>query len=117
MCSIQSLGQFDHTRGGHLYLEQLKVVLEFPAGGTILLPSSAISHANIPVAEHEARQSIIQYSAGGLQRWETYGFRSWRDLEGADPCTAAEIKAGGAVRWAAGLDLFSTTSSLSCDRA
>ena len=38
-CAITTLGNFDPTLGGHLVLWDLKLVIEFPLGSTILIPS------------------------------------------------------------------------------
>lgn len=74
-CSITALGKFDHTAGGHLVLPDLKLAIEFPAGSTVLVPSAALTHHNLPIAYHETRRSITQYSAGGIFRWMSYGFQ------------------------------------------
>ncbi|KAF7300327.1 hypothetical protein HMN09_00916000 [Mycena chlorophos] len=50
-CAITALGNFDHTKGGHLVLWDLKLVVEFPAGATILIPSATLAHSNIPRGE------------------------------------------------------------------
>ncbi|KAK7035077.1 hypothetical protein R3P38DRAFT_2518604 [Favolaschia claudopus] len=36
-CAAQALGRFDHTKGGHLVLWDLNLVIEFPHGALILL--------------------------------------------------------------------------------
>ncbi|KAJ7669094.1 hypothetical protein B0H17DRAFT_896597, partial [Mycena rosella] len=49
MCAVQALGEFDPTQGGHLVLWDLKLIIEFPPGALILLPSATMSHSNVPV--------------------------------------------------------------------
>ncbi|KAJ6563722.1 hypothetical protein DFH09DRAFT_1082300 [Mycena vulgaris] len=50
---------------------------------TILIPSAAIFHSNIPVAEGKHRYSFTQYTAGGLFRWVEHGFKTKEEyLEG-----------------------------------
>lgn len=68
-CGITSLGSFDPKRGGHLILWDLHLVIEFPAGSTVLIPSATIAHANIPIHSGEKRYSFTQYTAGGIFRW------------------------------------------------
>ncbi|KAF7348118.1 hypothetical protein MSAN_01764400 [Mycena sanguinolenta] len=68
-CAIQALGSFDATAGGHLVLWDAKVVVEFPAGAVILLPSATVAHSNVPVADGEERISFTQFTPGGLFRW------------------------------------------------
>lgn len=74
-CGITALGKYDHTTGGHAVLWELRLVVEFPHGSSILLPSAAISHSNTPIQQHELRSSITQFSAGGLFRWVEQGFQ------------------------------------------
>ncbi|KAJ7864212.1 hypothetical protein B0H14DRAFT_2203162, partial [Mycena olivaceomarginata] len=75
LCAVQSLGNFDPQRGGHLVLWDLKLIVEFPPGALILLPSATIAHSNIPVDEGDERISFTQFTAGGLFRYTDYGFR------------------------------------------
>lgn len=74
-CSITALGAFDHKRGGHLVLPDLKLAIEFPPGSTVLIPSSLLTHYNLPIGAEEARRSMTQFSAGGIFRWISYGFQ------------------------------------------
>ena len=75
-CCITALGDYDYTRGGHLILWDLKLVIEFPPGATILIPSSTIHHSNARIQAGEHRYSITQYSAGGLFRWVDNNFQA-----------------------------------------
>ncbi|KAJ6499744.1 hypothetical protein C8R47DRAFT_1317631 [Mycena vitilis] len=47
-CPITAFGRFDYRKGGHLILWDCRLVLEFPPGCTIIIPSAAIFHSNIP---------------------------------------------------------------------
>ncbi|THV00353.1 hypothetical protein K435DRAFT_854823 [Dendrothele bispora CBS 962.96] len=76
MCAITALGNFDPTKGGHLVLWELKLVVEFPPCSTILIPSATITHSNIPIAEGDTRLSFTQFCAGALFRWVDNGLRS-----------------------------------------
>ncbi|KAL0062221.1 hypothetical protein AAF712_010903 [Marasmius tenuissimus] len=75
-CGITALGSFDFRKGGHFVLWDLELVLEFPAGWTILLPSAYIRHSNTPIGRSETRYSFTQYTAGGLFRWVDDGFKA-----------------------------------------
>ena len=68
-CSVTALGSFDPTRGGHLILWDCHLVIEFPPGSTILLPSAIVAHSNTRIAANETRYSFCQYTAGGIFRW------------------------------------------------
>ncbi|KAJ7916443.1 hypothetical protein B0H13DRAFT_1609392, partial [Mycena leptocephala] len=48
-CAVQALSNSDATKGGHLVLWDLEMVVEFPALALILLPSATIAHSNVPV--------------------------------------------------------------------
>jgi hypothetical protein len=77
-CGITALGSFDYKRGGHLILWDLGLVIEFPPGATIFVPSAIMSHSNVTISEGEYRYSVTQYAAGGLFRWVDNGFKSNR---------------------------------------
>jgi hypothetical protein len=84
-CAVQSLGPFDATKGAHLVLWDVKLVVEFPAGALILLPSATIAHSNVPVQDGDERISFTQFSAGGLFRFVDNGFRTQDELAAEDP--------------------------------
>lgn len=113
LCAVTALGDFDYTKGGHLVLWEAHLVIEFPPGTTILLPSAIISHSNVGIASTEQRFSFTQYSAGGLFRWVDSDFQRAADykekLKGeALSSYLAEEKA----RWAFGLGLLSRLEEL-----
>ncbi|KAF7296647.1 hypothetical protein HMN09_01073000 [Mycena chlorophos] len=68
-CFITALGWFDHTRSALLVLWDLRLVIEFPPGSTIAIPSALLRHSNTSVQQHETRYSFTQFSAGGLFRY------------------------------------------------
>ncbi|PPR04903.1 hypothetical protein CVT26_012726, partial [Gymnopilus dilepis] len=84
-CCITALGDYDYTKGGHLVLWDFKLVLEFPPGATILIPSSAIHHSNTRIFRGEKRYSFTQYSSGGLFRWVHNDFMTAEKYRSAMP--------------------------------
>ncbi|KAG6895255.1 hypothetical protein C0992_002339 [Termitomyces sp. T32_za158] len=50
-CAIQALGLFDPKNSGHIVLTDLKLIIEFPPGALILIPSATLAHGNLPVAQ------------------------------------------------------------------
>ncbi|KAJ7212391.1 hypothetical protein B0H12DRAFT_1205796 [Mycena haematopus] len=80
MCAVTSAGDFNHQRGGHIYLKQLKAVIEFPSGSSVLILSGACDHGNTPIAVGETRYSMTQYAAGALFRWAAYGYQTTKSL-------------------------------------
>ena len=112
-CAITALGPFDPTHGGHLVLWDLKIVIEFPPGSTILIPSATLRHSNMAIQPGEKRFSITQYTAGGLFRWVDHGFQPSEDyISGLDGEQLVEEGLKSAGRWAEGINLFSTLTSL-----
>ncbi|KAJ6615424.1 hypothetical protein B0H10DRAFT_2041429 [Mycena sp. CBHHK59/15] len=55
VCPVTSAGKYNYKKGGHLYLKQLKVVIEFPSGSTSLIMSAAVDHGNTPIQKDETR--------------------------------------------------------------
>ena len=118
LCSITSGGRFDHRTGGHLVLWEPKVIIEFPRGSTILIPSALITHSNTPIQPEETRYSVTQYCAGGLLRWVAYGFCTKKSLlgDGTGAERIAKIEGEGRSRWDWALNFFSKASELADDR-
>ncbi|TFK36611.1 hypothetical protein BDQ12DRAFT_609640, partial [Crucibulum laeve] len=111
-CAIQVLGIFDHTKGGHLVLPDLRLVAEFPSGSLILLPSAMLTHANVPVGDGESRASFTQYSSGGLFHYVDNGFQTDTCLQKEDPDEFKHICTLKASYWSLGLKLFSKLSNV-----
>ncbi|KAK1221456.1 hypothetical protein PQX77_015736 [Marasmius sp. AFHP31] len=79
-CAVTALSRYNHEAGGHLVLWDLGLVLQFPPGSTVLLPSASIALGNVPVADNETRTLFTQYTAGGLLRWVDCGGCSLEEL-------------------------------------
>ncbi|KAF8195153.1 hypothetical protein K438DRAFT_1545717, partial [Mycena galopus ATCC 62051] len=75
-CLISALGEFDPDKGGHLVLWDYDLVIRFPPGCSILIPSAVVTHSNTPIQDGDERFSLIQYSTGSLFRWVNNGFCS-----------------------------------------
>ncbi|KAF8198665.1 hypothetical protein K438DRAFT_1905975 [Mycena galopus ATCC 62051] len=97
-----ALGNFDPTTGGHLVLWDLKLVVEFPAGALILLPSATIAHSNVPVQAGEERASFTQFSAGGIFRYIDNSFQTVEGLQEEDPEGYERMMALQPSRWELG---------------
>lgn len=112
-CSITALGDFDPKKGGHLVLWELGLIIEFPPGSTILLPSAAISHSNTDIGDGETRCSFTQFSAGGLFRWSAHGYQKDADyFRGMSASDRAQVAVDNEARRKLGLSLFSTLDEL-----
>ncbi|KAJ7797579.1 hypothetical protein B0H14DRAFT_2389622 [Mycena olivaceomarginata] len=119
MCGVTSSGRYDHKVGGHIYLEQMKLVCEFPSGSTVLLLSGTCVHGNTPIQKGETRYSMTQYAAGALFRWAAYGYQTAKSLlsqsGGAALKREFDGEPGARAAWALGL--LSKASELAADRA
>ncbi|KAJ7028885.1 hypothetical protein C8F04DRAFT_963445 [Mycena alexandri] len=111
-CAVHALGHYNATLGGHLVLWDLKLVIEFPHGALILLPSATVAHSNIPVQEGEERVSFTQFSPGGIFRFVDNGCKTVEGLEREDPEEYGVVQARMASRWEEGLNLLSTLDEL-----
>ncbi|KAL7278386.1 LOW QUALITY PROTEIN: hypothetical protein ACG7TL_008366 [Trametes sanguinea] len=110
LCAVTALGEFDPRNGGHLILWDLELIVEFPPGATVLIPSALIRHSNTPVQSWEKRYSMTQYSAGGLFHWIECGFRSQKAFDAA----GYKHRVTGLERWAEGLARLSTLTDIHC---
>lgn len=92
-----------------MILWDLELVVEFPPGSTIMIPSSVIHHSNTRIQPDDRRYSFTQYSAGGLFRWVDLGFKKVEDyMKGLEAEEAAEIRAKLSRQLEFGLSLYST---------
>jgi hypothetical protein len=117
-CAIQALGDYNPKKGEHLALLQLGLIVEFPPGSTVLIPSSTVTHGNLPIAPHERRTSLVHFTPGGLFRWVEYSFHTEgnfkaEDHEGFNAIWAKRIAVH--LDWA--MDMFSKVQELEKDRA
>ena len=104
-CSVTSLGDYNPDKGGHLVLWDLGLIVRFPPGSVILLPSALVRHSNTPIAPHERRYSFAQYTSGGLFRWAYNGFK-------LGPRKLVEPGEVQQSRWVACVEMFSKLSDL-----
>ncbi|KAJ6455996.1 hypothetical protein DFH09DRAFT_925558 [Mycena vulgaris] len=112
-CAISSVGDFDYTMGGHLILWDCRLILEFPPGTTILIPSATIFHSNIPICAGERRYSFTQYTAGGLFRWVQHGFKTEESyLVSQSKGAKKDGKVEDQARWEGGVSLYSWLDEL-----
>lgn len=112
-CALTPLSNHDPARGGHLVLWDLGVMIQFPPGATILLPSALLRHSNTTIQQGETRYCFIQYFAGGLFRWVENGFCTNDDWdEKASEDDVEKRNELEAQSWQATLDTFLNISQL-----
>ncbi|KAJ7918273.1 hypothetical protein B0H13DRAFT_1607577, partial [Mycena leptocephala] len=96
----------------------LRLLIEFPSGASILLPSGCVDHGNTPIQPGESRHSFTQYAAGGLFRWAAYGHQSAKSLLATKGGKALHDSIDGVPgsRWEEGIGMFSEYDELAADR-
>lgn len=114
-CHITALGDFDPSLSRLIILHDAKLIVRFPPGSSILIPSTIMRHGNTPISLHETRMSLTQYCAGGLLRWVECGFRTVGNLAKEDPRGSAAYRANLRERASRCAQLFSTLGSLPLD--
>ncbi|KAL0567589.1 hypothetical protein V5O48_014401 [Marasmius crinis-equi] len=105
-CAITALGNFDPKKSARLVLWELKLVIDFPPGSTVLIPSAVITHSNTRIAEGDERTSFTQYSAGAIFRWAENGCMTEGELKEANPKAWAEGQAAKAGALAERIRLY-----------
>ncbi|KAJ7042743.1 hypothetical protein C8F04DRAFT_1175856 [Mycena alexandri] len=108
-CTITALGFFNPDVGGHLVLWDLRLIIRFPPGSTILIPSAILRHSNVGIGEGEQRYSFTQYTAAGLFCWVDHNFRTEAavDEETRDDLEAQAQRARDRQsRWATGSNSY-----------
>ncbi|KAJ3503852.1 hypothetical protein NMY22_g18107 [Coprinellus aureogranulatus] len=111
-CAVHALGDYDYRKGGHLVLVEPRLIIEFPPGCLILLPSAVVTHANTPVQADETRVSFTQYTPGALFRYVDNGFRTLAKFRKEDPAGYEAMMEKRASRWKDGLNLWPTFEEL-----
>ncbi|KAJ6509618.1 hypothetical protein DFH09DRAFT_915220, partial [Mycena vulgaris] len=118
-CGVTCGGCFNSVLGGHIYLRQFRLVIEFPSGASILIPFGCVDHGNTPIQPGETRYSMTQYAAGGLFRWAAYKYQTAKSL--LSQPGGAELKRSfdgvPGLRWEWALSLFSKYDELDVDWA
>lgn len=94
-------------------LWDLHLVIEFPPGSTILIPSASLRHGNTAIQPGETRYSFTQYTAGGIFRWIEHGFRKTSECYTSLTTEEKAVQERhGEERWMFGVGLFSKLASL-----
>lgn len=106
-CVISAWGSFDPTRGGHIVLWNLGLIVEFPARSSVFIPSALVPHSNTLVQPGETRYSVTSWTASGIFRWVYNRFKT--DKQWEETATEEDRerrREEGKARWAESLKLF-----------
>ncbi|KAJ7813554.1 hypothetical protein B0H13DRAFT_2684419 [Mycena leptocephala] len=74
MCGVFNAGDHKHKRGGHMFLKQLRLVIEFPSGSSMLIPSASITHSNVrsaskkTVLAHHGSKALLSEVGGAAKK-------------------------------------------------
>jgi predicted N-acyltransferase len=94
-------------------LWELQLVIEFPAGSTVLIPSAAINHSNTTIGADERRQSFTQYSSGSMFRYVDNGYKTSKAyMAGLKRRERDAVHERQSKQLQDGLALYSTVSEL-----
>jgi hypothetical protein len=110
-CAITALGWFNPDRGGHLVLWDLKLIIRFPPGSTILIPSAILRHSNTKIQAGERRYSFTQFTPAGIFRWVYNGFWTDRDINQSKQTTQTDRerrRREQRARWQEGIKMYRT---------
>ncbi|KAF6742010.1 hypothetical protein DFP72DRAFT_861224 [Ephemerocybe angulata] len=111
-CAITALGDFDPKLGGHLVIEELGIIVEFPPGSCALIPSAVFTHSNTSIQPGETRVSFTQYSSGGLFRFADNGYRTEEGLKAYDLDQYEYMMERKRTRWERDLSLWPTLDEI-----
>ncbi|KAJ6449414.1 hypothetical protein C8R47DRAFT_1084721 [Mycena vitilis] len=67
-------------KGGHIILWDLGLVITFPAGASILIPTGLVRYSFVRVRPGESRYSLLQWAGAGMGRWFENGQRTDADF-------------------------------------
>jgi hypothetical protein len=108
-CFITALGWFNHELSGHLILWDLWLIIEFPPGMTIAIPSAIFRHSNVSIQQDEKGFSITQYTSAGVFRFVNNGFKTNVTLEQEMSKEGPQAWADAAkVHYVEGVKMYST---------
>ncbi|KAJ7729514.1 hypothetical protein DFH07DRAFT_969477 [Mycena maculata] len=72
---LTALGVYGPVHGGHIILWDLGLVVSFPAGSSILIPTGVLRYSFVKVRNGEHCYSLIQWASAGIDRWFENGLR------------------------------------------
>lgn len=110
---LTALGNYSPLHGGHIILWDLGLVVCFPPGASILIPSGLVRYSFVRVRRGERRYSLLQWAGAGIARWFLNGHKTDVDFA-ADASRAGHVARENRRREAheAVLDTFPLDSEL-----
>ncbi|KAF6763561.1 hypothetical protein DFP72DRAFT_1059643 [Ephemerocybe angulata] len=111
-CAITALGDFNPKLGGHLVIDELGIIIEFPPGSCVLLPSAVCTHWNTDIQPGETRLSFTQFTSGALFRYADNGYRTEGQLKAYSKQLYNDVMARKATRWEEDIKLWNTLDDI-----
>ncbi|KAJ3554897.1 hypothetical protein NP233_g12329 [Leucocoprinus birnbaumii] len=113
-CGIVALGRYRPDRSGHFVIHNLRLVIEFPPGACILIPSAFLWHSNVPIHPDDSRAFLTFYSPNGLFRFIDNDFSTEKVLRSENHDLYDQIQADKSFRLSECLGLYSKASNIIC---
>ncbi|KAK7054023.1 hypothetical protein R3P38DRAFT_2381946, partial [Favolaschia claudopus] len=73
---LTAAGTYRSIYGGHLIVWDLGLVIQFPAGSSILVPTGIVRYSFVEVRPGEDRFSILQWAGSGVRRFVENGYKT-----------------------------------------
>ena len=103
-----------------MVLVDYKLVVEFPRGATLCLPSAVCKHSNTHIQDGETHAAFTQYSAEGLFRYVDHRFQTWKTLASKKDSKSrrlvSQLKKTRKTHWTQKASLFSKIEGLHQER-
>jgi hypothetical protein len=92
-------------------LWDLKLIIRFPPGSTIIIPSAILRHLNIKIRTGEKRFSFTQFTPAGIFCYMYNDFCTDKEVETSADTTAADFerrRRNRMARWEEGIAMYRT---------
>ncbi|KAJ6571548.1 hypothetical protein B0H19DRAFT_937693, partial [Mycena capillaripes] len=108
LCAITALGNFNPDKGGHLILWDLKLIIRFPPGATIFIPSALLRHSNTSIQANEKHYSFTQFTVAGIFRFVDNDFQTDRTVNESGLSAQEKLQRAEErrTRWVEGLKMY-----------
>ncbi|ESK82055.1 hypothetical protein Moror_13423, partial [Moniliophthora roreri MCA 2997] len=112
-CTITALGQFDPKCSTRFILWELKLVIDFPPGSTIIILSALMTYSNTQIVPGDECTLFTQYMPGAIFCWVDVGCLTKKALKATNTDAWAEHKKK-AVPITNRLGIFSQVQEIFC---
>ncbi|KAJ7935005.1 hypothetical protein B0H13DRAFT_2305161 [Mycena leptocephala] len=82
VCPITSAGNYDHKKGGHIYMKQIKTVIEFPSARRDALLYDPTAKSLLATEGGAEKKALFDGEPGARAAWAVELFSKMDELEG-----------------------------------